>query len=264
MEASGGTAAAAPADVTDERGRGRGHRRARRQLGPVDLLVNNAGVSGPVGDAWQVDPGDWWRAVEINLRGVFLCSRAVLPGMAARGAGRIVNITSEAGVYRWPKVSAYSVSKAAVIKFTENLAAETSRSGVRVFSVHPGITPIGLSERALAGAAPPGSAEDRMHAWVRQELRPAGAPSRAWWPGSSPGWPRATLTGSAAATFPYTTTWTPSWPAGKACGIATSSGSPATGQRAELAVCNLARADLAQGQDLRSPVVMCRYALISP
>jgi NAD(P)-dependent dehydrogenase (short-subunit alcohol dehydrogenase family) len=84
---------------------------------------------------------------------------------------RIVNITSEAGVYRWPQVSAYSVSKAAVIKFTENLAAESSRSGVRVFSVHPGITPIGLSERALAGAAPPGSAEDRMHAWVRQELR---------------------------------------------------------------------------------------------
>jgi NAD(P)-dependent dehydrogenase (short-subunit alcohol dehydrogenase family) len=84
---------------------------------------------------------------------------------------RIVNITSDAGVYRWPQVSAYSVSKAAVIKFTENLAAESSRSGVRVFSVHPGITPIGLSERALAGAAPPGSAEARMHAWIRRELR---------------------------------------------------------------------------------------------
>ncbi len=171
MEASGGTAAAAPADVTDEQAVAAAIDALGRRLGPVDLLVNNAGVSGPVGDAWQVDPGDWWRAVEINLRGVFLCSRAVLPGMAARGAGRIVNITSEAGVYRWPQVSAYSVSKAAVIKFTENLAAEASRSGVRVFSVHPGITPIGLSERALAGAAPPGSAEDRMHAWVRQELR---------------------------------------------------------------------------------------------
>lgn len=63
------------------------------------------------------------------------------------------------------------MSKAAVIKFTENLAAEGSHHGVRVFSVHPGITPIGLSERALAGAAPPGSAEARAYAWIRGELR---------------------------------------------------------------------------------------------
>jgi len=171
VTACGGTAAAACADVTDPRAAADAIDALRRQLGPVDLLVNNAGVGGPVGDAWQVDAGSWWRAVEINLRGVHLCSRAVLPAMTARGAGRIVNITSEAGVLRWPQVSAYSVSKAAVIKFTENLAAEASRSGVRAFSVHPGLTPIGLSERAAAGAAPPGSAEARMHAWVRQQLR---------------------------------------------------------------------------------------------
>jgi short chain dehydrogenase len=100
-----------------------------------------------------------------------VCSRLVLPGMAARGTGRIINITSQAGVHRWPQVSAYSVSKAAVIKFTENLAAGAGRSGVRVFSVHPGITRIGLTERALADSAPPGSAEARMHAWIRQQLR---------------------------------------------------------------------------------------------
>jgi NAD(P)-dependent dehydrogenase (short-subunit alcohol dehydrogenase family) len=171
VEASGGTAAAASADITDQQATAGAFDALRRRLGPADLLVNNAGVSGPFGDAWQVDAEEWWRAVEINLRGVFLCSRAVLPDMTARGAGRIVNITSEAGVFRWPQVSAYSVSKAAVIKFTENLAAEASRSGVRAFSVHPGLTPIGLSERALAGAAPPGTAEDRAYAWVRGELR---------------------------------------------------------------------------------------------
>jgi NAD(P)-dependent dehydrogenase (short-subunit alcohol dehydrogenase family) len=170
VEASGGTAAAASADITDQQAAAGAIDALRRQLGPADLLVNNAGVSGPFGDAWQVDAEEWWRAVEINLRGVFLCSRAVLPDMTARGAGRIVNITSEAGVFRWPQVSAYSVSKAAVIKFTENLAAEASRSGVRAFSVHPGLTPIGLSERALAGAAPPGTAEDRAYAWVRGQL----------------------------------------------------------------------------------------------
>jgi NAD(P)-dependent dehydrogenase (short-subunit alcohol dehydrogenase family) len=118
VEACGGTAAAAGADVTDEQAAAEAIATLVSRLGPVDLLVNNAGVSGPVGDAWLVDPGGWWRAVEINLRGVFLCSRAVLPDMAARGTGRIVNITSQAGVYRWPQVSAYSVSKAAVIKFT--------------------------------------------------------------------------------------------------------------------------------------------------
>jgi NAD(P)-dependent dehydrogenase (short-subunit alcohol dehydrogenase family) len=171
VEASGGTAAAARADVTDRHAVAEAIDVLRRQLGSVDLLVNNAGVSGPFGDAWHVDAEDWWRAVEINLRGVFLCSRAVLPAMTARGSGRIVNITSEAGVFRWPQVSAYSVSKAAVIKFTENLAAEAGGHGVRAFSVHPGITPVGLSERALAGVAPPGSAEARIHAWVRGELR---------------------------------------------------------------------------------------------
>jgi NAD(P)-dependent dehydrogenase (short-subunit alcohol dehydrogenase family) len=168
---TGGIAAAASADVSEHSAAEWAIGELRRQLGPVDLLVNNAGTGGPVGDAWDVDPDDWWHTIEINLRGVFLCSRAVLPAMTARGAGRIINITSQAGVYRWPQVSAYSVSKAAVIKFTENLGAEASRSGVRAFSVHPGLTPIGLSERALASTAPPGSAEARMHAWVRQELR---------------------------------------------------------------------------------------------
>jgi NAD(P)-dependent dehydrogenase (short-subunit alcohol dehydrogenase family) len=171
VETSGGTAAAACADITDERAVAEAIAALCRQLGPVDLLVNNAGVSGPFGDAWQVDAEDWWRAVEINLRGVFLCSRAVLPAMTARAGGRIVNITSEAGVYRWPQVSAYSVSKAAVIKFTENLAVEASQAGVRAFSVHPGLTPVGLSERALDDVAPFGSAESRVHAWIRQELR---------------------------------------------------------------------------------------------
>jgi NAD(P)-dependent dehydrogenase (short-subunit alcohol dehydrogenase family) len=168
---AGGAAAAVCADVSDPGGTAGGLDALRRQLGPVDLLVNNAGVSGPFGEAWRVDEGDWWRAVEINLRGAFLCSRAVLPAMTRRGAGRIVNITSQAGAFRWPQASAYSVSKAAVIKFTENLAAEAGRFGVRVFSVDPGLTPIGLTERALAGGAPPGSAEAEIFAWLRRELQ---------------------------------------------------------------------------------------------
>jgi NAD(P)-dependent dehydrogenase (short-subunit alcohol dehydrogenase family) len=57
---------------------------AESRLGPLDILVNNAGVMGPVGYDWNVDPEDWWRTFEVNMRGPFLCARAVLPGMLAR------------------------------------------------------------------------------------------------------------------------------------------------------------------------------------
>jgi short-subunit dehydrogenase len=79
--------------------------------------------------------------MEVNLRGLFTCSRQVQPGMVARGRGCILNITSEAGVFRWPLVSGYAVSKAAVVKLTEGLAAELRGMGVCVFSVHPGLLP---------------------------------------------------------------------------------------------------------------------------
>ena len=170
VRASGGAAAAARADVTDERAVATAIGALRRRLGPVDLLVNNAGISGPVGYAWQVGAADWWRAVEINLRGVFLCSRVVLPAMTARGAGRIVNITSEAGVLRWPQVSAYSVSKAAVIKFTENLAAEASRSGVQRPSRHHPDRPVRASPGRCRAARIGGGADVRVD--------PAGAAGR--------------------------------------------------------------------------------------
>lgn len=170
IEASGGAAAAACADLSDPEAAATAVDKLRHELGPVDLLVNNAGVSGPVGPAWTVPEVDWWRAVEVNLRGVTLCSRLVLPEMVGRRRGRIVNLTSQAGVFRWPMSSAYSVSKAAVIKLTENLGYETRRYGISVFSVHPGILPIGLSEPALASTALGDSPEGRVREWVRREL----------------------------------------------------------------------------------------------
>lgn len=170
IEAAGGAAAAACADLSDPAGAATAVDKLRRELGPVDLLVNNAGVTGPIGPAWEVSESDWWHAIEINLRGVTLCSRLVLPEMVARRRGRIVNLTSQAGVFRWPMVSAYSVSKAAVIKLTENLSYETRRYGIGVFSVHPGILPIGLSEPALASTAPSDSPVGRMREWVGNEL----------------------------------------------------------------------------------------------
>lgn len=170
VEAAGGTAAAACADLGDPAAAATAVDKLRHELGVVDLLVNNAGINGPVGPAWEVPEEDWWRTVEVNLRGVTVCSRLVLPEMVARRHGRIVNVTSQAGVFRWPMASAYSVSKAAVIKLTENLGYETKRYRISVFSVHPGILPIGLSEPALASTAPADSPLGRIREWVRQEL----------------------------------------------------------------------------------------------
>lgn len=170
IEAGGGVAVATTADLADPDAAEAAMKRLRDELGPVDLLVNNAGVTGPIGPAWEVSEQEWWRAVEVNLRALTVCSRLVLPDMVARGRGRIVNVTSRAGVYRWPLLSAYSVSKAAVVKYTENLAQETKRHGIGVFSVHPGILPIGFGEQAVEaiaqGEGPPGGIVD----WFRGEF----------------------------------------------------------------------------------------------
>jgi NAD(P)-dependent dehydrogenase (short-subunit alcohol dehydrogenase family) len=89
--------------------------------------------------------------------------------MVAAGRGRIINLTSQAGVHRWPLVSAYSVSKAAVVKLTENLALEVSRHGISVFSVHPGLLPIGMAE-TVAAHEPTTSHERHIREWALMEL----------------------------------------------------------------------------------------------
>ena len=115
-----------------------------RELGPLALLVNNAGIAGEGGFTWDQSPDDWWRVFDVNVRGTFLCSRAVLPGMRARGHGRIVNVSSNAAFFSLDdgpeeRISAaYMASKAAVIRFTEVLAAETRADGISVFAISPG------------------------------------------------------------------------------------------------------------------------------
>jgi NAD(P)-dependent dehydrogenase (short-subunit alcohol dehydrogenase family) len=168
--AGGGSAAAAAADVADPAAFRAAVAAICRQLGPIDVLINNAGVTGPVGAAWEVDPGDWWRTMEVNLRSVFTCTALVVPAMIARGQGRIINLSSQAGAFRWPLVSGYAVSKAAVIKFTENLAVELKRTGVRAFSFHPGLLPIGMGEAVLTSRPSAGSGEAKVYGWVRREL----------------------------------------------------------------------------------------------
>jgi NAD(P)-dependent dehydrogenase (short-subunit alcohol dehydrogenase family) len=168
---AGGEGATFTADVTDEPGVAEAQREIEGSLGPVEVLVNNAGVGGPMGEMWEVDPGDWWKTVEVNLRGTFICSRTFLPAMVERRRGRIVNVVSNAGAHRWPYFTAYAVSKAAVIKLTESLAAETRAYGVPVFAAHPGIVRGGLTDAALVeGRRPAGSLEERVRSWFERAV----------------------------------------------------------------------------------------------
>jgi NAD(P)-dependent dehydrogenase (short-subunit alcohol dehydrogenase family) len=138
IEEAGGHAIAITADVTDEQAVERMVAETEQQLGPVDLLVNNAGHPGEVGATWEVDPDAWWRCIEVNLRGPFLCARAVVPGMIARHRGRIVTTASHTGLGVWPGLSGYAISKTAVIRLCETLAAETKEHSIAVFAIHPG------------------------------------------------------------------------------------------------------------------------------
>ena len=168
---AGAVAAAAIADVTDEIAVTAALAQLRAQLGPVDILINNAGINGPMGVMWETESAEWWRTLEVNLGGAFVLSRMLLPDMITAGRGRIINITSNAGVYRWPLVSAYVTSKAALIKLTETLAAETVKHDVSVFSVDPGLLPIGLSDAALMSTALPDTPEGRVFGWIRGQLK---------------------------------------------------------------------------------------------
>jgi NAD(P)-dependent dehydrogenase (short-subunit alcohol dehydrogenase family) len=135
---AGGRASAFTVDVSDSSAVEQLVVAVEFQAGPVDLLVNNAAVIWPLGPAWEVSTREWWRLLEINLFGTFLCAHAVLPGMTRRGSGRIVNVASGAGIQAPPFGSAYAASKAAVIRLSEELALETKAHGVAVFSIDPG------------------------------------------------------------------------------------------------------------------------------
>ena len=142
-----GEAQAFAVDVTDASGVLRAMEKIEAALGPVDVLVNNAGQLGRIGPFVDSDPGEWWRVLEVNVRGPMLCTRAVLPGMLARSRGRVVNVAT--GVLPYPYLSPYVTSKTALVRFSEILAAETRAQGVFVFAISPGTTCTAMSEHSL-------------------------------------------------------------------------------------------------------------------
>ena len=107
------------------------------KFGNIDILVNSAGITGPNVKLWDYPLADWEQVMAVNLNGVFLCCREVVPHMRTRNYGRVVNIASVAGKDGNPNASAYSASKAAVIALTKSLGKEMADTGVRVNCVTP-------------------------------------------------------------------------------------------------------------------------------
>jgi 3-oxoacyl-[acyl-carrier protein] reductase len=112
--------------------------RAVAEAGPVELLVANAGVSGPDGPTWELDPAAWWKTFEVNVLGVQLCASAVIPGMLERGGGRIVITGSGASYLPGAKATGYTSSKAAVGRYAETLNNELE-GRIPVFLFSPGL-----------------------------------------------------------------------------------------------------------------------------
>jgi 2-dehydro-3-deoxy-L-rhamnonate dehydrogenase (NAD+) len=131
-------------DVADEAAVRRAMDETLAKMGRVDVLVCSAGITGPNTTTWEYPVDAWKQVLDVNLTGVFLCNRAVVPHMRANDYGRIVNIASIAGKEGNPNASAYSASKAGVVSLTKSLGKELAKTGIRVNCVTPAAVKTGM------------------------------------------------------------------------------------------------------------------------
>ena len=144
-------------------------------LGPISILVNNAGVVSAIGRVAEVDPGAWAYDLAVDLNGPFNCARAVMGGMAQRGWGRILNVTSGAATQPMRGAAAYSVAKAGLNVFTRILATELEGSGVIPVAVSPGM--LDTDMQADLRASPTPDTDFFREAHTKGWLRPASEPA---------------------------------------------------------------------------------------
>lgn len=157
IAAAGGQAVALPGDVADPESVRAFFAQARAQLGPIDLLVNNAGAF-KVASVADTTLEDWDRIMAVNARGPFLCIKEVLPEMMARRSGVIINIASQAGLKHYPNQGAYCASKHALVGLTRTLADEMRAYHVRVAAICPG----GVDTELVATARPDWQPDELM------------------------------------------------------------------------------------------------------
>jgi NAD(P)-dependent dehydrogenase (short-subunit alcohol dehydrogenase family) len=138
VRALGADALVIPADVTDPAAVGDMAVAALDRFGRIDVLVNNSGIGGPSGPLWELDLAEWRRTFAVNVEGVFLVSKAILPSMIARGSGSVIVIGSITGKRPLWGRTPYAATKAALIGLTRTLALEAGPHGVRINLVSPG------------------------------------------------------------------------------------------------------------------------------
>jgi NAD(P)-dependent dehydrogenase (short-subunit alcohol dehydrogenase family) len=169
IRGAGGTAAYAEADVSRGDDVKRIMETCAATFGMPDVLVNAAGVYGPIGVLWQADLDKWWRAQEINVKGALLTSAAVIPHMIDAGWGRIINFSGGGATSPLPRFSAYATGKAAVVRLTETLAEELAEHAITVNAIAPGAVDTTLQDEVLAAGEQAGELHGRM-----QRLRDTG------------------------------------------------------------------------------------------
>src|SRR4051812_4539269 len=125
----------------------------KKNLGGLDVLVNNAGISGPTAKVEDIRPEDWDRCIAIDVNGMFYCTRKGMPMIKAAGGGSIINLSSAAGRLAFPMRTPYSFAKFGVVGFTESLAAEAGPDNVRVNCIQPGVVEGERIDRVIAAKA---------------------------------------------------------------------------------------------------------------
>jgi 3-oxoacyl-[acyl-carrier protein] reductase len=147
------------------------------EFGKVDVLVNNAGIYGPIGPLVDNDPEEWVRTIGINLFGAFFCMQAVLPFMVRQGGGKIINLSGGGASSPLPNFSAYAVSKVAIARLTENLADEVNGANIQVNAIAPGPVNTRLTDEVVAAGAAAG--EEMLARTLRQKETGGVPPERA-------------------------------------------------------------------------------------